>query len=140
MFSTFYNLGSIFLTTYFKHFVFIELFDLNSNLNNLFESSSNKDSFVDSSANFLFSSTIKICILPISTKILKFSLAGLILINTQPNSFSNAFCLSISQPISLSLCPYILENIHQFYNLKHCVEISFLQLKIVFIFVSINCS
>ena len=40
------------LTTYFKHFVFMELFDLNSNLNNLFESSSIKDFLVDSSVNF----------------------------------------------------------------------------------------
>ena len=35
------------LTTYFKHFVFMELFDLNSSLNNLFESSSIKDFLVD---------------------------------------------------------------------------------------------
>ena len=49
----YYKLGSICLTTYFKHFVFMELFDLNSNLNNLFESSSVKDFLVDSSVNFL---------------------------------------------------------------------------------------
>ena len=35
------------LTTYFKHFVFIELFDLSSSLNNLFENSSIKDFLVD---------------------------------------------------------------------------------------------
>ena len=34
------------LTTYFKHFVFIELFDLNFNLNSLLESSSIKDILV----------------------------------------------------------------------------------------------
>ena len=31
------------LTAYFKDFIFIELFELNSNLNNLLESSSIKD-------------------------------------------------------------------------------------------------
>ena len=36
------------LTIYFKHLVFIELFDLNSSLNNFFESSSIKDFLVDS--------------------------------------------------------------------------------------------
>ena len=41
------------LTIYFKHFVFMELFDLSSNLNNLFESSSIKACLVDSSVNFL---------------------------------------------------------------------------------------
>ena len=80
------------LTTYFKHFVFIELFDLSSSLNNLFENSSIKDFLVD----FLVDLTMQCCILPISTKPLKFSLAGLILINLQPSSFYIGFCLSIS--------------------------------------------
>ena len=62
-----------------------------SKCDNLFESSSIKDVLVD----FLVDLTIKLCILPISTKILKFSLAGVILINLQLSSFSNAFCLSI---------------------------------------------
>ena len=84
------------LTTYFKHFVFIELFDLNSNLNNLFESSSIKHFLVDTSVNVLVDLVMQFCVLPISTKILKFSLAGLILINSQPSSFSIAFCLYIS--------------------------------------------
>ena len=35
------------LTIYFKHFVFIELFDLNSNPNSLFERSSIKGFLVD---------------------------------------------------------------------------------------------
>ena len=35
------------LTTYFKHFVFIELFDLNSNPNSLFERSSVTDVLID---------------------------------------------------------------------------------------------
>ena len=46
------------LTTYFKHFVFIELFNLNSNLTNLFESSSIKDFLNDSSVNFLVKLTM----------------------------------------------------------------------------------
>ena len=72
-------------------------FDLNSNLNNLFESSSIKDSLVDSSVNFLVDLTMYIILyLTISAKILKFSLAGLILINSQPSLFSIVFCLSIS--------------------------------------------
>ena len=41
------------LTIYFKHFDFMELFDLNSNLNNLFEISSIKAFLVDFSVNFL---------------------------------------------------------------------------------------
>ena len=46
------------LTTYFKSFVFMELFDLNSSLNNLFERSSIKDFLVDSSVNFLVDLTM----------------------------------------------------------------------------------
>ena len=38
-----YVVGSIFLTIYFKHFDFIEWFDLNSNSRNLFERSSVSD-------------------------------------------------------------------------------------------------
>ena len=49
----FYNVGSMHLTIYFKHFVFTELFNLNSNFNNLFESSSTKDFLVDFLVNFL---------------------------------------------------------------------------------------
>ena len=41
------------MTTYFKHFVFMELFDLNYKINNLFESSSIKDFLVDFSVVFL---------------------------------------------------------------------------------------
>ena len=44
--SHFYNVGSILLTIYFKHFVFIDLSDSDSNLNNLFENSSIKDFLV----------------------------------------------------------------------------------------------
>ena len=54
------------------------LFDLICNCDNLFESSSIKKFLVDFLVDFLFDLTIKLCILPISTKILKFSLAGLI--------------------------------------------------------------
>ena len=46
------------LATYFKHFVLMELFDLNSNLNNLSESLSFKDFLVDFSVNFLVDLTI----------------------------------------------------------------------------------
>ena len=59
----------------------MELFNLNSNLNNLSESSSIKDFLVDSSVKLLFASTIRFCIKPNSTKVSSFSLAGLILIN-----------------------------------------------------------
>ena len=93
----------------------MELFDLNSNFNNLFESSSIKDSLV----NFLVGLTIKLCILPISAKMLKFSLAGLILINSQFSSFSNTFCLCISWPISLLLCPCSLTSIANLYLGKY---------------------
>ena len=68
------------------------LFDLIYNRDNLFESSSIKDFLVDFSVDL----KIKLCILSISTKISKFSLAGLILINLKPSYFSNVFCLSIS--------------------------------------------
>ena len=98
------------LTTYFKHFVFIELFDLNSNLNNLFESSSMKASLVDSSVSFLVDLIMKFCILPISTKILKFSLSGLILINSQPSFFFYYFLsfycivnISVIMPLFMNL-------------------------------------
>ena len=80
----------------------MELSDLNSSLNNLFESSSTKGFFVDSSVDFLFDSLMWLNISFMALKTLKFSLSELILINSQPSSFSNAFCLSISQPISLS--------------------------------------
>ena len=62
--------GGIFLT--------IQWFDLNSSSKNLFERLSIKDFFVDNSVHFLMC----LCILFIALKILKFSLSGLILINT----------------------------------------------------------
>ena len=64
-----YILGNIFLTTYLKHFVFTESFDLNSRLNNLSESFPFKDVL----ASFLFESEMNSCILPISSKISEFS-------------------------------------------------------------------
>ena len=99
----FYRLGSIFLTIYFKHFVFMELFGLNSNLNNLFESSSIKDYLLDFSVNFLVDILMCLCISFIALKILKSSSSGSILINLQPSYFSNTFCLCISWSIFLSL-------------------------------------
>ena len=57
----------------------MELFDLNSNLNNLFESSSIKDFLVDSSVNFLVNFLICLCISFMALKILKVFATGLIL-------------------------------------------------------------
>ena len=71
------------MTIYFRHFVFIELFDLDPNSSNIIESLSITDFLVDSlvdfSVNFLFDSAIKICIILISLKTLNLSLDGLIL-------------------------------------------------------------
>ena len=115
---------------YTLNIFFMSLFDLNFRFNNLFEVLSITFLFVDLA--------IKFCILPISTKISKFTLAGLILINLQLSAFSIAFCLSISHSISRVLCPnsstsiasLYFENMHQFYSLKHCVEILYFQPKI----------
>ena len=86
-----------FLTTHFKHFDFIEWFDLNSNFSNLFETSSIKD--------FLLNFLMSLYILFISLKMLKIFSSGLILINTQLSSFSSAFYLSISSLRFLSASP-----------------------------------
>ena len=83
-----YIIGSTSLTIDFKHFVFIEWFDLNSTSSNLFERTS--------ISNFLVDFLMCLCILFISLKMLKFSSSGLILINKQSSSFSSTFCLSIS--------------------------------------------
>ena len=117
--SYFYNVGSIFLTIYFKRFVFMELFDLNSNLNNLLETSSIKDFLVDFSVNFLVDFLMCLCISLIALQILKSSSSGSILINLQPSSFSNASYLCISWSVFLSLflsflnfyCKYIVMKI-----------------------------
>ena len=98
------------LTTYFKHFVFMELFDLNSNLNNLFESSSIKDF----SANFLVDFLMCLCISFILLKILKSSSSGLILINVQPSYFSNAFV-------------FVFQD--KFYTPRHCIEFAYFLLQ-----------
>ena len=52
----FYNVGNIFPTTCFKHFVLMELYSSNSNFNNLFESSSIEDFLVNSLVDSLFDS------------------------------------------------------------------------------------
>ena len=80
-----YIMGRIFLRIHFKHFDFIEWFDLNSNSSNLFQTSSASDFLVD----FL----MLLCILFIFLEIFKFSSSRLILINTQSIFFSSAFCL-----------------------------------------------
>ena len=54
----FYKIGKIFLTIYFRHFDFIEWFDLNSNSSNLFERSSISNFLVDFSVCFLIHSAM----------------------------------------------------------------------------------
>ena len=81
----------------------MELFDLNSNLNNLFERSSIKDFFVDFSVNFLVDILMCLCISFIALKILKSFSSEFILINLRSSSLSNAFCLSISWSIFVYL-------------------------------------
>ena len=46
-FSCLYIVGSMYFRIYFKHFEFIESFDLDSNSNNLFEKSSTSNFLVD---------------------------------------------------------------------------------------------
>ena len=93
-------MGGIFLTTHFKHFDFIERCDLNSSSNSLFEILPVKD-FLD---DFL----MHLCILYNSLKMLKSFSSGLILINTQLSSLSNAF---VSLFHSQNFCHY--DPIHQ---------------------------
>ena len=108
----------------------MELFFSNSNFNNLFESSSVKDFLVNSLVDSLFDSLMCLKISFRALKILKFSLSGLIPIDLNPSSFSNAFCISISQLICLSwdlldqspLQVYNHENKYQFHILKLCNE------------------
>ena len=99
-----YNLGNIFLTTYFKHcFYGVMLFFLDPNLHNLFESLSLKYFLVDFSVDFLIDSLMCLNISFLALKILKSFSSGLFLMNSQLSSFSNAFCLFISWLIFLSL-------------------------------------
>ena len=118
-----------FLTIHFKHFDFIEWFDLNFNCSNFFERSSTSDFLVD----FLM------CLhtLFISLKILKFPASGLILINAQSSSFFSAFCFSISLPrflqhvlihqLQLQVCAYASK--YQSCSLKHCIEFAYFLLQ-----------
>ena len=92
-----YIVGSVFLTFHFKHFDFIEWFDLNFGSSNLFQRSSISDFLVD----FLMC----LCVLLIYLKMLEFFPSGLVLIYTQSSSFSSAFCLSISLLRFLPACP-----------------------------------
>ena len=125
----------------------MELFDLNSNLNNLFESSSTKDFSVDSSVNVLVDLVMQFCILPNSIRILKFSLAGYI----NNNKFTTTFifyCFFFFLFRSQYPCYYFLvhqrllliytwENMHQFYSLKPYVAVLFLHLQIMSQFLTI---
>ena len=101
----------------------MELYDLNSSLNNFFESSYIKGFFV----NFLIDSLICLCISFMALKILKISSSGLILINSQPIYLSNPFCLCLYLCLydpfhQLPLLIFIHENKDQFYSLRHCIE------------------
>ena len=77
----------MFLTKYFRYFVFIELFDLNSNFSNLIEIQAIIDflvgTLVDFSVSFLLDLVIKICVIKILLKTLNLSLAGVIFMNLQ---------------------------------------------------------
>ena len=88
----------LFSTIFIRYFLSTELFDSSVNLDNLFESSSIKTFLSD----FLIDYFLCLNISFLALEILKFSLSGLILINSQPNSFSNAFCLCISSLVFLS--------------------------------------
>ena len=81
------------LTIYFKHFAFI---------NNCLESSSIKAYLVDFSFNCLIDSLMFLNILYLTLEILKFYSSRLILINSQPSSFSIAFCLCIVMKIDIN--------------------------------------
>ena len=86
----------MFLTIRFKHFDFIERFDLNSISSNRFERSS--------ISKFLADFLMCLCIVFISVKMLNFFSSELIIINAQLSYFSSAFCLSISFIRFLSAC------------------------------------
>ena len=83
VFFMFYNVGSIFVTTFFSAYFIIRWFDLNSNSKSFFEILSIKD-FLDDFLMYLFISLIGL-------KMLKSFSSGLILINTQLSSLSNFF-------------------------------------------------
>ena len=77
----------MFLTKYFRYFVFNELFDLNSNFSNLIEIQAIINflvgTLVDFSVSFLLDLVIKICVITILLKTLNLSLAGVIFMNLQ---------------------------------------------------------
>ena len=85
-------MGNIFLTSHFRHFDF-ELFDTDSISSNLCERLSIIDFLVCFFVGFLINLLMCQCI---SLKMLKSIASGLILMNTQLSSLSNAFCLCIS--------------------------------------------
>ena len=83
----FITMAILFFTTLFNPFVISEWFDLNS--------SSSSPSEILPITDFLVDFLIYLCIPFMALKMLEFSSSGLILITTQPSSFSIAFYLSI---------------------------------------------
>ena len=96
-----YNAGSIFLTIHFKHFDFIEWFDLNSNPKSLFERSPISDFLVDSSVDLITCMYIWF----IRLLMLKSGASGLALITVYPWSYIY-FCPYFSYSGSFSTWAY----------------------------------
>ena len=139
----FYNVGSRCLTILYKHFDFIDWFDLNSNSNSLFEIMSINDFLVDSSVNFLFDSLIWLYILPVSVELSRSFSSELIIINSLSSSFFNfflSFYLIVNISVScvlfhqLLLLIYAQKNINQFYILKQSIVAIFFHLQIFLLF------
>ena len=86
------------------------IFHINNCLTILFSFSvsSIKYFFVDSSVIFLFEPEMNFCILPVSLKISKFSLSGLILIISNPVS---SFIICSFFPLFLDLCKWSFSSI-----------------------------
>ena len=109
-------IGSIFLTIHFKHFDFIEWFDLNFNSNKRFERSSINDLLVDSSVCFLidYFTNLIIFIITFSTSInsnkftIKFFL--LVLLVFSPQKWDLCQHVLFYQHLQLN---YVKKNKHQ---------------------------
>ena len=82
--------------------------------------------------DFFGCSLMCLCISFMVLKVLNFSSSGLILINSQPNSFSNPFCqyFFLYNPFhQFLLLIYSHKNKDQFYSLKHCIEFAYFLLQ-----------